>query len=56
MARILVAEDEQYLALFIRRELERHGHVATTAGDGAAVARALSGRTLELLISYIVMR
>ena len=55
MARILVAEDEQDLALFMRRALERHGHEVTTAGDGAAAARALSSSTFELLISDIVM-
>ena len=55
MARILVAEDEQDLALFMRRALERHGHQVTTVGDGAAAARALSGRAFELLISDIVM-
>jgi len=44
MSRILVAEDEDRIAQFIRKGLKAHGFVPTVVGDGlSAVQHALSG-------------
>ena len=55
MARILVAEDEDDLARFIRQALQRHGHDVTAVADGATAARVLSAAPFDLLVSDIVM-
>ncbi|GAA4732373.1 response regulator transcription factor [Isoptericola chiayiensis] len=44
MSRILVAEDEDRIAQFIRKGLKAHGFVPTVVGDGlSAVQHALAG-------------
>ena len=55
MARILLAEDDDQLRVFLTRGLERAGHAVDSVGDGAA-ALALSENTdFDLLLADVVM-
>jgi two-component system, cell cycle response regulator CpdR len=57
MARILLAEDDESLRLFLARALVRAGHVVTDCGDGAVALRYLQaeGADFDLLLADIVM-
>src|SRR5215470_7449272 len=56
MARILLAEDDHSMRVFLARALERAGHAVAAAADGEAALAALSGRgPFDLLIADIVM-
>jgi two-component system cell cycle response regulator CpdR len=55
MARILLAEDDDHLRLFLSRGLQRAGHTVDAVGDGNA-ALALALRTdFDLLLADVVM-
>ena len=57
MARILIAEDEAALRVFIARALIQDGHAVTTANDGAEALEALTRErgAFELLLTDIRM-
>ena len=55
MSRILVADDEQDLALFCRRVLASLGHEVTIAANGAEAVRALSQDAYDLVLADIRM-
>jgi DNA-binding NtrC family response regulator len=55
MARILVADDEESLRLFLRRALESRGHHVTTVEAGVEALAALTQEKFDLLLSDVVM-
>lgn len=57
MARILLAEDDESLRLFLARALARAGHAVTDCGDGAVALRHLQAgdADFDLLLADIVM-
>ncbi len=56
MARILLAEDDHSMRVFLARALERAGHAVAAAADGEAALAALASRgPFDLLIADIVM-
>jgi two-component system cell cycle response regulator CpdR len=55
LARILIAEDEDAVAAFVTRALERHGHEVARVPDGLAAVAALGAGRYDLLVSDIVM-
>jgi len=55
MARILLAEDEASVAMFVTRALEGAGHKVQHVVDGLAAVAALSAGSHDLLVSDIVM-
>lgn len=55
MARILVADDEESLRVFLRRALEGRGHVVTTVEAGTEALAALAEESFDLLLSDVVM-
>jgi len=56
MARILLAEDDISMRVFLTRALERVGHRVVSAADGEAALREIaSGGAFDLLITDIVM-
>ncbi|MCF3641017.1 response regulator [Rhizobium sp. TRM95111] len=55
MARILIAEDEDSLRIFVARALRLDGHETVEAPDGAAGLEALDRTTFDLLLSDIRM-
>lgn len=55
MARILLAEDDEQLRIFLARGLERAGHVVESVGDGAAALRLGCERQFDLLLADVVM-
>ncbi len=55
MARILVADDEESLRLFLRRALELRGHHVTTVEAGIEALVALTQEKFDLLLSDVVM-
>ncbi len=55
MARILLAEDDENMRIFLARALERAGHEVSAVGDGDA-ALALAGTAdFDLLLADVVM-
>jgi DNA-binding response OmpR family regulator len=48
--RILIAEHEPALGMFVERSLEKEGHTVTTAHDGAAAAGAIAGADFDLFL------
>lgn len=48
--RILIAEPDAALGMFIVRSLEKDGHALTLAGDGAAAATAIAGMDYDLFL------
>lgn len=55
MARILLAEDDDNMRVFLKRALERAGHQVSAVGDGEA-ALALAGEGgFDLLLADVVM-
>jgi two-component system cell cycle response regulator CpdR len=57
MARILLAEDDESLRLFLARALGRAGHAVTDCGDGIVALQHLQARdaAYDLLLADIVM-
>lgn len=55
MARILVAEDEEPVRIFVTRALEHHGHQVHAVADGGAALQALQQDRYDLLLTDIVM-
>ena len=55
MARILLAEDDDQLRVFLARGLERAGHVVDSVADGAAALALAGERQFDLLLADVVM-
>ncbi len=55
MARILVAEDDRAVQVFVRRALSHKGHGVTAVDDGLQALEALDESGFDLLITDIVM-
>ena len=55
MARILLAEDDESLRIFLTRSLERVGHEVEAVGDGFEALPFIAHRELDLLVTDIVM-
>jgi CheY-like chemotaxis protein len=57
MARILIAEDDDFIRELVVRALSEDGHELTAAGDGAAALDALSRRdeSFDLLLTDVKM-
>ena len=55
MARILIAEDDGSVRMFVERALAHQGHDVVTAADGAEALEALSKGRYDLLLTDIVM-
>ncbi|HXP03923.1 MAG TPA: response regulator [Stellaceae bacterium] len=55
MARILLAEDDDHLRLFLSRGLQRAGHVVDSVGDGTAALELAYACDFDLLLADVVM-
>jgi len=55
MTKILLAEDEDDLRIFLRKALERAGHEVRDFADGLSAWEALQEEPAELLLTDIVM-
>jgi two-component system, cell cycle response regulator CpdR len=55
MARILLAEDDEHLRLFLSRGLQRAGHVVESVGDGTAALALAQKSEFDLLLADVVM-
>jgi two-component system cell cycle response regulator CpdR len=55
MARILLAEDDDQLRIFLSRGLERAGHIVDSVGDGAAALTLAHDVDFDLLLADVVM-
>jgi two-component system, cell cycle response regulator CpdR len=55
MARILLAEDDDNLRIFLARALRRAGHDVHAVGDGEAALAWVSERPIDLLLADVVM-
>ncbi len=55
MAKIILAEDDNDMRLFLARALEKAGHEVTSFAEGASAFEALKGVTVDLLLTDIVM-
>ncbi|HXO01289.1 MAG TPA: response regulator [Stellaceae bacterium] len=55
MARILLAEDDDQLRIFLSRGLQRAGHVVESVGDGAAALGLARENNFDLLLADVVM-
>jgi two-component system cell cycle response regulator CpdR len=55
LARILLAEDDETLRLFLDRALSRAGHTVDSVGDGLSAVAALKRWRYDLLLTDIVM-
>ena len=55
MATILVVDDDDAFRSMLRRTLQRAGYDIVEAADGSAALRALSGATMDVVITDIVM-
>jgi two-component system cell cycle response regulator CpdR len=55
MARILLAEDDDQLRVFLARGLERAGHAVDSVGDGAAALALSENSNFDLLLADVVM-
>lgn len=55
MARILLAEDDDQLRIFLARGLERAGHFVAAVGDGAAALSLAQATNYDLLLADVVM-
>jgi two-component system cell cycle response regulator CpdR len=55
MARILLAEDDDNMRVFLARALERAGHQVSAVGDGNAALALATGEEFELLLADVVM-
>jgi two-component system cell cycle response regulator CpdR len=55
MARILLAEDDDHLRLFLSRGLQRAGHIVDSVGDGTAALALAQQTDFDLLLADVVM-
>jgi two-component system, cell cycle response regulator CpdR len=55
MARILLAEDDDNLRIFLARALRRAGHDVHAVGDGDAALAWVTERPIDLLLADVVM-
>jgi two-component system, cell cycle response regulator CpdR len=55
MARILLAEDDEQLRIFLTRGLQRAGHVVDSVGDGVAALALAQNTNFDLLLADVVM-
>ncbi|HTQ33260.1 MAG TPA: response regulator [Stellaceae bacterium] len=55
MARILLAEDDDQLRLFLARGLQRAGHVVDAVADGTAASALAENENFDLLLADVVM-
>ena len=55
MARILLAEDDDQLRIFLSRGLQRAGHLVDSVGDGAAALALAQEHNFDLLLADVVM-
>ena len=55
MARILLAEDDDHLRLFLSRGLQRAGHIVNAVDDGTAALRLAGTENFDLLLADVVM-
>jgi two-component system cell cycle response regulator CpdR len=55
MARILLAEDDDNMRVFLARALERAGHQVVAVGDGNDALALATGGDFELLLADVVM-
>src|SRR5579864_1051981 len=55
MARILLAEDDDHLRLFLSRGLQRAGHIVDAVGDGTAALALAQDTDFDLLLADVVM-
>ncbi|MEM7247269.1 MAG: sigma-54 dependent transcriptional regulator [Acidobacteriota bacterium] len=55
MARILIADDEEGIRLFLSEVLAEEGHEVTTAEDGAVALELLQARGFDLLLTDLSM-
>jgi two-component system cell cycle response regulator CpdR len=55
MARILLAEDDDQLRVFLSRGLQRAGHLVESVGDGAAALALAKQTQFDLLLADVVM-
>jgi two-component system, cell cycle response regulator CpdR len=55
MARILLAEDDDNMRVFLARALERAGHQVSAVGDGNDALALATGGDFELLLADVVM-
>ncbi|HWB49589.1 MAG TPA: response regulator [Stellaceae bacterium] len=55
MARILLAEDDDQMRLFLSRGLQRAGHVVDAVGDGIAALDLAKTADFDLLLADVVM-
>lgn len=55
MARILLAEDDENIRIFLARALRRAGHDVRAHGDGETALAWLSGHAIDLLLADVVM-
>lgn len=55
MATILLIDDDEAFRSMLRRVLQRVGHNVIEATEGGAALRALSGATVDLVITDIIM-
>jgi two-component system cell cycle response regulator CpdR len=55
MAKILLAEDDESMRLYLARALERVGYAVTTVDRGTAALPLLESESFDLLLTDIVM-
>jgi two-component system cell cycle response regulator CpdR len=55
MARILLAEDDDNMRVFLARALERAGHDVSAVGDGEAALALATDGAFDLLLADVVM-
>ena len=55
MPRILLAEDDDQLRLFLSRGLQRAGHIVDAVGDGTAALQLAEKQNFDLLLADVVM-
>lgn len=55
MSRILVIEDDRFLAEVIREELTRHGFAVTVANDGASGIQAFQKKEPDLVLLDLIL-
>ncbi len=55
MARILLAEDDDHLRLFLSRGLQRAGHIVDSVADGTAALALAHNVEFDLLLADVVM-
>jgi two-component system, cell cycle response regulator CpdR len=55
MARILLAEDDDQLRVFLSRGLQRAGHLVDAVGDGLAALALAKDKSFDLLLADVVM-